>query len=252
MELALPRHNPKPRARGITAMIDFGPDTFGWTGPAAIHDLIACAGAYIDYAKIYALNSLLMPETTVKMIVATYADAGIMTYSGGILFEYAWQRGALDEMLSLLERIGIPMLEISENYVTLDDDERLRLIERFQSRGFEVIYEFGRKNPEAAFTVQELGRLVADVTDAGVAHVIVEQSEIDMLDADAMRTLVRQDWFASLLIETDPYRFPQQHAEMLNLYGPEINLANVTPGQVLRLEGLRQGIGRAVNYRLMA
>ena len=28
-ELALPQRNPKPRRRGITSMIDFGPDTFG-------------------------------------------------------------------------------------------------------------------------------------------------------------------------------------------------------------------------------
>lgn len=252
MRLGLPRHNPKPRTRGITAMIDFGPDTFGWTGPAAIQDLIACAGNYIDYAKIYALNTLLIPEPVVTTIVATYAEAGITPYSGGILFEYAWRHEALDEMKSLLNRIGISMLEISENYITLEDCERLHLIEDFQSSGFDVIYEFGRKNPESAFSVDSLGELVASVLAVGATHVIAEQSEIDMLDRNAMDELVRRDWFPSLLIETDPYRFPEQHAEMLNHYGPEINLANVAPGQVLRLEGLRQGIGRAVNYRLMA
>jgi hypothetical protein len=31
-----------------------------------------------------------------------------------------------------------------------------------------------------------------------------------------------------------------------------VNLANVTPGQVLRLEGFRRGIGRAVNYSLLS
>ena len=30
--------------------------------------------------------------------------------------------------------------------------------------------------------------------------------------------------------------------------GALLNEANVTPGQILRLEGFRQGIGRAVNY----
>jgi phosphosulfolactate synthase len=54
-----------------------------------------------------------------------------------------------------------------------------------------------------------------------------------------------------LLIEVDPYRFPQQHAKIIQDFGPEVNLANVTPGQVLRLEGFRRGIGRAVDYSLL-
>jgi phosphosulfolactate synthase len=49
----------------------------------------------------------------------------------------------------------------------------------------------------------------------------------------------------------DPYRFPQQHAQIIRDFGPEVNLANVTPGQVLRLEGFRLGIGRAVDYSLI-
>jgi len=35
-------------------------------------------------------------------------------------------------------------------------------------------------------------------------------------------------------------------------FGPEVNLANITPGQVLRLEGFRRGIGRAVDYSIIA
>lgn len=62
MELQLPQRSPKPRRRGITSMIDFGPDTFGWTGGEhGIRDLLSVAADYIDYAKIYAMNALLIP-----------------------------------------------------------------------------------------------------------------------------------------------------------------------------------------------
>jgi phosphosulfolactate synthase len=53
------------------------------------------------------------------------------------------------------------------------------------------------------------------------------------------------------MVEADPYKFPQQHAQLLKDFGPEVNLANVTAGQCLRLEGLRRGIGRAVNYSVL-
>ena len=236
-------------------MIDFGPDTFGWTGEAGVADLLACAGDYIDYAKIYACNSLLMPEDTVKRIVRRYTDAGITAYSGGILFEYAHQKGEIDGMLSLLDRIGLRTLELSENYLTLAHDERLGFIDRFRQRGFRVIYEFGRKNPEEPFSADAMAKLVAEMDALDVPHVIVEQSEIDMLvkaAPGALAEIARQPWYDKLLIEVDPYRFPQQHAGLLETFGPEINLANVTPGQVLRLEGLRRGIGRAVDYSLLA
>ena len=36
--------------------------------------------------------------------------------------------------------------------------------------------------------------------------------------------------------------------QLLRDFGNDVNLANVAPGQILRLEGFRQGIGRAVNY----
>ena len=54
------------------------------------------------------------------------------------------------------------------------------------------------------------------------------------------------------MVEADPYRFPKQHAQLLQDFGSEVNLANITAGQALRLEGLRRGIGRAVNYTLLA
>jgi len=236
-------------------MIDFGPDTFGWSGEAGVADLLACAGDYIDYAKIYACNALLMPPDVVKRVVRCYADAGVTAYSGGILFEYAHRRGEIDSMLSLLDRVGLHTLELSENYLTLSRDERLGFIDRFRRRGFRVIYEYGRKNPAKAFCIEAMAAMVAEMSALDVPHVIIEQSEIDMLVKSApgaLAEIAQQPWYEMLLIEADPYRFPQQHAGLLQAFGAAINLANVAPGQVLRLEGLRRGIGRAVDYSLLA
>lgn len=237
-------------------MIDFGPDGFGWTGgEAGIRDLLDVAADYIDYAKIYALNALLMPEAAVKRAARLYRDADVTPFAGGILFEYAWQKNQIDEMLALLKRIDIAGLEISENYVTLAAQEREGLIARFQRAGLEVVYEFGRKNPEEPMSVEYLGEIVAAVARHGIHHVTVEQCEMDLLaehSPHAVETLAAQPWFEQVVIEADPYRFPQQHVALLRDFGPDVNLANVTPGQVLRLEGFRRGIGRAVNYSLLS
>ncbi len=255
MTLALPSRSTKPRTRGITSMIDFGPDTFGWTGaPEGIRNLLAACADYIDYAKIYALNTLLLPRETVKAAARTYRDFGVTPFAGGILFEYAWQKNELDGLETLLLELDIGGLEISENYVSLTPDERARAIERFQKRGIYIKYEFGRKNPALPLALDELGAVVAAVGRQGIEHVIVEQSDFDMLvaaRADAIPALQAQPWFDRLIIEADPYRFPQQHVELIKTFGIEVNLANVTPGQVLRLEGFRRGIGRAVDYSII-
>lgn len=253
--LALPARSPKPRTKGITSMIDFGPDTFGWTGgPDGIRNLLSSCANYIDYAKIYALNALLLPRATVRAAGRIYRDHDVTPFAGGILFEYAWQKHELDGLEALLADLEIGGIEISENYVSLTADERARAITRFQKRGIYVKYEFGRKDPTSAMSLDELGSIVDEVSKFGIDHVIVEQSDFDMFLAtrpDALATLVAQPWFTRLLIEADPYRFPQQHAEMVKTFGPDVNLANIAPGQVLRLEGFRRGIGRAVEYSII-
>ena len=250
-----PERGGKPRRRGMTAVIDYGPDGFGWTGERGVADLLDCAADYIDFAKIYAMNALLLPKPVVQRIVRLYRDAGVNCYSGGILFEYAYQRNEVDLFSSHLGSIGFNSLEISENYVTLNDHERLSFIERFQRLGFSVIYEFGRKNPEQPMQMEELESLVTTLGNRGVDHVIVEQSEIDVTANRApeqLKALAAAPWFERILIEADPYRFPKQHVGLLQDFGKDVNLANIAPGQALRLEGLRRGIGRAVNYSMLA
>ena len=61
-----PERSSKPRKRGLTAVIDYGPDGFGWTGERGVADLLDCAADYIDFAKIYAMNALLLPKPVVQ------------------------------------------------------------------------------------------------------------------------------------------------------------------------------------------
>lgn len=254
MEFKLPPRSAKPRAFGTTSVIDFGPDTFGWTGVQGVRDLLDYAADYIDFAKIYAMNALLVPLHTVQAVVGAYQEADIKAYSGGILFEYACKTNSFDEMLRHLKKVGIRAIEVSENYLELQPAQRREYISAAQRAGFDVIYEFGRKNPTSPFSLADLEQLVADVRRQDIQHVIIEQSEIDMIAASspqALKLLAEQPWFSRLMIEADPYRFPQQHAQLLKDFGPEVNLANITAGQCLRLEGLRRGIGRAVNYSVL-
>lgn len=245
----------KPRRKGLTSIIDFGPDTFGWTGPQGVADYLTCVAEYIDYAKIYAMNALLLPEAAVKKIIQTYRDAGVIPYAGGILFEYAHTKNEIDLYIKHLKKIGMPQLEISENYITLSTEERLRYISLLQKHGFSIIYEFGRKNPDEPMSIQVLEEIIRSNKDLGVNHIIIEQSEIDFVsahDPKILSDLLNSSWFENIFIEADPYTFPAGHVDLLNKFGTHVNLANITPSQALRLQGFRCGIGRAVNYSILS
>lgn len=255
MTLGLPPRGGRGPGRGLTAVIDFGPDSAGWTGVRGVEDLLAIAGPYIDFAKIYAMNALLVPQEPLTRIVAAYAAAGVATFSGGILFEWAHRQDEVEALTPLLRTLGIRGLEISENYIRLEPAERDRWISWFRDQGFDVIYEFGRKTPDEPIDLDRLAGVVAAAREAGAHHVIVEQSEIDLAtrsDAGILERLARAPWFDDILIEADPLHFPTQHADLIRRFGANVSLANVAPGQALRLEGLRRGIGRGVDYAMFA
>ena len=240
--------------KGKTIVIDFGPEQVGWSGRHSLADLLEAGGVYIDYAKIWALNAVTLPEPFLRSVIELYQKAGVHTFAGGLLFEYAFMKNEIDGMIELLQHLEIEGIEVSENYLVLSRDERLKAIEQLSRASITVVYEFGRKQPETPMTVDELEQVVLEVKESGSHHVIVEQSEFDLLeeiDPAAVDSLCAQEWFDDVYIEADPYRYPKQLADLVKRFGPEVNLANVALGQVMRLEAFRRGLGRTIDFPLL-
>src|SRR5690606_7652378 len=169
--LALPGRDLKPRRKGITSVIDWGPDTFGWGGSEiGIRSALECTADYIDFVKIFAPNLLLLPEQTIKKAVACYKDHGVSVYAGGIMFEYAYRRNQVDSFLQLLRRVGLDALEVSENCVSLSRDERMSVIGGLQKQGFQVVYEYGAKDPSMPMQLEDLDGIVADLHGIGIEY----------------------------------------------------------------------------------
>lgn len=253
LKMTHPRDDRKSR-RGKTIVMDVGPDTYGWTGRHGLADLLEIAGNYIDAAKIWTFNAAMFPESYVKDAAGMYKDAGVTTFAGGLLFEYAYLKNELPGLIELLKHLGITGQELSENYLTLNDNERLAAISTLADAGLEVVFEYGEKHPAAPMPLDELASVLERVAGMGVHHVIFEQGEFDMLEeqrpGDA-KTLMTDDAFKDLFIEVDNDRFPGQHTDLIKRFGPEINLANVGPAHVIRLESFRRGCGRQIDYPFM-
>ncbi len=247
-----PRDDKTTRA-GKTVIMDFGPDIHGWTGRHGLVDLLEAAGNFIDAAKIWTLNTATMPEAYIRQTARQYKDAGIETFAGGLLFEYAYLKNDVDGLIDLLRHVGIDGIEVSENYITLDGSERLSLIQMLADNGLHVVFEYGRKHPDTPMQIDGFEKIIMQVRELGVDHVILEQGEIDLLDAEQpgrLDEMTERPWFNHVFFEVESNRFPTQHVDLINRFGPTVNIANVAPGHVIRLEFLRRGMGRAIDYPL--
>ena len=62
----------------------------------------------------------------------------------------------------------------------------------------------------------------------------------------------KQPWFDRVVLEPDANEYPKQHGWMIETFGPDVSLCNIRAGHVIRLEGMRRGLGRPVHYRWIA
>ena len=245
-----PRDDPEKR-RGKTIIIDCGPDLSGWTGRHGLADLLEAFGSYIDYAKIATLNAAILPETYLKETLRQYKSAGIKTFAGGLLFEYAYLKNDVSGLIALLDHLELGGIEVSENYVSLTSDERKRHIDQLVAAGIEVVFEYGQKFPDEPLDLADLDRVIHEVSTLGVQHVVLEQGECDLLAAkrpDEFEAMKSAEWMDRVFIEVETGEFPKPQIDLIERFGPDVNIANVAPAHVYKLEMLRRGRGRWIDY----
>lgn len=237
--------------RGQTMIIDCGPDISGWTGRYGLSDFLEVMGNFVDVAKIATLNAIVLPDSYLKETLRQYDGAGIQTFAGGLLFEYAYLKNEIDGLIERLKYLNLGGIEVSENYITLKEDERDNYIGMLIDAGLEVVFEYGHKYPEKPMDLAALEAVIQRVQSIGAHHVIVEQGEFDLLAAerpDELDAMKSAPWMDSIFIEVDTGEFPDQQIALLERFGPDVNIANVAPSHVYKLEMLRRGRGRWIDY----
>lgn len=253
--LQFPARTVKPRSVGVTAIIDAGPDGRGWLGLRGQEDLLEAAAPCIDYAKIWAASAATLPESLVRTKVALYNRYGVRAFTGGILFEIAWLQNRTDDFYAGVVSLGFTHVEISENYVELTPAQRESVVRRARSEGLAVLYEYGRKHPGGASEARHLVETVKAMLTLGVERVILEQGEIDaLLEAGPqhLAAVVSAVGPQHLLLEVSQTEVPGHAVRLLQVLGPEANLANVLAGDLVRLEHFRLGLGRAIDFPFVA
>jgi len=237
--LDVPARSPKPRQAGLTHVIDKGLNL------RDIEGLFDTAGAYVDIVKLgwgtsYVTNNL-------EKKIALYRSFDTPVVCGGTLFEAAYAKGKTDEFKRWLVESRFAHVEISDGTLEIPRERKLELIEEF-ARDFTVLSEVGSKDAEVNYAPYLWVDWIKEEFDAGSWKVITEAREGGTAGifrpTGEMRTglvdeIVHEIDFHDLIFEA-PTKSSQ--AWFIKQFGPEVNLGNIPPDEVIALETLRLGL----------
>jgi phosphosulfolactate synthase len=237
--LNVPVRSPKPRERGITHVMDKGLTVQALTG------LFESAGEYVDILKLgwgtaYVTNNL-------RAKVELCRSYGTPVVCGGTLFEAVVGLGKLDEYKRWLTDHGITHVEVSDGTVGLDRDEKLALIAEL-ARDFVVLSEVGSKDEATVFAPYQWVHWIREELEAGAWKVITEGREGGTAGIFRPNGEVRTGLIDEIAHELDVadviFEAPTKASEgyFVRVFGPEVNLGNIPPEEVIPLETLRLGL----------
>jgi phosphosulfolactate synthase len=237
--LDLPQRPGKPRDEGLTHVIDKGMNI------RDIEGMFDTAGQFVDIVKLgwgtsYVTNNL-------EKKIALYRSFETPVVCGGTLFEVVYARGRLDEFKHWLVEHRFSHVEISDGTLDIPRDRKLELIGEF-ARDFTVLSEVGSKDPDVVYAPYQWVEWIKEELDAGARKVITEAREtgtagIFRKDGD-MRTGLLEEIAHEISVSDLIFEAPTKSSQawFVKHFGPNVNLGNIPPDEVIPLETLRLGL----------
>ena len=237
--LLLPPRPAKPRERGVTHVIDRGLPL------ATLASLLDLAGPHIDFVKFGWGTAYVSRHIEAK--VAACRQAGVRTCTGGTLLEIAAAQDKVAEFTHWARSLGVDTVEVSEGAVGMPAETKRELIASLAS-DFCVVAEVGSKDPRHPVIPGEwVEHMVGDL-EAGASFVVAEGRESGTVGLYGSGGEVRQPLVEAICASVPSTRVifeaptRAQQAWFINRLGPEVNLGNIPPDEILSLETLRRGL----------
>ena len=235
----LPNRTSKPRVNGWTMVMDKG------LSIREAEDLVQTAGDYIDIIKFGWITSYLTPNLKEKIKI--YKDAGIPSYFGGTLFEAYIARNKFETYKAVLDDYELEYAEVSDGSITMDHDEKCNYISTL-SKQVTVLSEIGSKDIEKIIPPYKWIEQMKKELEAGAWKVIGEARETGNVglfrDSGEVRQGLVEEILTKIPVEKIIWEAPQkmQQVWFIKLCGPNVNLGNIYPNEVIPLETIRLGL----------
>lgn len=225
------------RDGGLTHVLDKGLGPRGW------EDVLEVSGEHIDIVKLGWGTAYVTQNLRRKLDVLR----GKPVVIGGTFFEVCYVRDKLDEYKRWLQSLGIAHVEISDGTIEIPRERKLELIQDF-AKDFTVLSEVGSKDSEVVFAPYEWVEWIKEELEAGAWKVITESREGGTAGifrpSGEMRTGLVDEIAHSIDFHDLVWEAPTKASQawFIKHFGPEVNLGNIPPEEVIPLETLRLGL----------
>ena len=246
--LDLPARAPKPRHTGLTHVLDKGLNL------RDIEGLFDTAGDYVDVVKLGWGTSYVTRNLEKK--IALYRSFGTPVVCGGTLFEAVVARGKLAEYKRWLLEQRFSHVEISDGAIEIPRERKLELIAEF-AQDFTVLSEVGSKDADINYAPYLWVQWSKEELEAGAWKVITEARESGTAGIFRPTGELRTGLVDELAHELDVgdliFEAPTKAAQawFVKHLGPEVNLGNIPPEEVIPLETLRLGLRADTNKEML-
>lgn len=231
--------SPKPREQGLTSVLDRG------LSVSAVEGLAEVAGEYVDLVKLGWGTGYV--TSVLERKLERYRANGVPVVMGGTVTEIAIAQGRLDAYRSWLERRGLRHVEVSSGTIEIARDRRLEVIADLAA-DFTVLAEVGEKDPHALVAPYRWVSEIEENLEAGAWRVITESRETGTAGVFRPSGELREGLIEEISARIEPQRllFEAPHKDhqvwFIERFGPDVNLGNIAPDDVLALETLRLGL----------
>lgn len=238
---------PKPRDCGLTMVVDWG------FGLHTQEDLLTTAGEYFDFAKIAVGLSRLLPNDVLAAKIRKYQDDQVEPFPGGQFLEYAEVHRKAALYLPAVAASGYRWVEVSDNLGAVSLEWKQRMIRQAtEAYNLRVLGEVGKKEgleSEVPFADDAKACL-----DAGAEIILLEAAELvsDSREiARAVEEVVEIVGLEKVMFElpgpwiagVNEYDIHRIRCQLIDRYGPQVNLGNVDSSNMMLVEGYRRELG---------
>ena len=235
----IPQRSTGMRDFGLTMMMDKG------LSLKESEHFIESSAPFTDLVKFGFGTALITRDLKEK--VKLYQSAGLKPYFGGTLFEMFYVRGEFEAYLRFISESGLKHVEVSDGTIKMEHEEKLECIARL-ARDFEVLSEIGSKIKGVELPNELWVSHMKTELETGAWKVIAEAREsgtigIYQSDGSANRALI-DDIMKEISVNDVLWEAPNkaQQTMFIQLVGPNVNLGNIAPNEVVALEALRCGM----------
>ncbi|KAL4902549.1 hypothetical protein BDW74DRAFT_169452 [Aspergillus multicolor] len=265
------RSNPrpkKPRTKGVTEIR--GP-YYTVMGKRYLADVLETMGTHVDGLKFAGGSFSLFPEKPLRELIDLAHEHNVYVSTGGWaehLLTHPDPDTVFDKYLTKCKDLGFDVIELSSGFLSIPEDDWLRLVDKVHSYGFkakpELGIQFGAGGDTSAAGLESLGTSDPDklvnlgqkFLDVGVERLMIESEGITE-NVNSWRTDVVSKIMKELPAERVMFEAAdsQVYTWYIREFGIDVNLF-VDHSQIVQLSGLRHGIwgtadtfGRLVSFR---